>query len=81
MMIRALLIVAALSPVSFCATVHNDAPLPSTVCPTPAAYSPAFEAAAAAQARATVPKDSPLAQYIIDYGKERAALRACLAPH
>lgn len=74
---RTALIIAALSPVSFCATVR-EAPLPPSVCPTPYVYSQEFEQKAAAQLKATVPDGSPVAQLVIDYGKERAALRACL---
>lgn len=71
---RELLTLGVLGLLVGCTTV---APTPnSTVCPVPAAYSPAFEKRAAGEL-ADLPAVSALRTLIDDYGRERAELRAC----
>lgn len=45
-------------------------------CPPLVSYTPETQRQAAAELR-RLPKDSPLAKLVVDYGKTRAAIRAC----
>jgi|GEM_PF-3128018 hypothetical protein len=49
---------------------------PASLCPEPKAYT-ADEDSRAASELLTLPKGSVLAEMILDYGRERAELRAC----
>ncbi|HEV2530969.1 hypothetical protein [Phenylobacterium sp.] len=70
---RLLVLAATCAVLSACAT---RAPALKAVCPPVRPYSLA-EQQALATALAALPPGSPLAQAMVDYGRERAALRAC----
>lgn len=55
-------------------------PVPlGSICPTPVSYTLEQQQAAAKELQALAP-GSMLGQMIVDYGRERAVLRACKAP-
>ena len=69
--------IPALAIAALAAACSAAAPRPASLCPQPKAYT-ANEESRAARELLALPGGSMLAEMIIDYGRERAALRACL---
>lgn len=74
------IVFGALLTCSACATMPTTPPpIVKTICVPTVTYSAAQQAAMADEL-AKLPDTDPLALAMVDYGRERAALRACAKP-